>query len=106
VRSEEAAAVVERLGAPPAGSGAAGSRVVICGEAARAIDWSVLGGRALLATDPPHDLPRAGAIGRIAGGREADDADRLEPIYVRAPEITMKLSSVAPPPASRPRGPR
>ena len=39
--------------------------------------------------DPPHDVPRATSIGRIAMLRGASDLDALEPFYVRPPEITM-----------------
>lgn len=66
------------------------NRVVIVGEAAQAIDWSALGGAALsFAVQPPHDLPRATTVGRIALRRSPDDVDNLEPVYVRAPEITV-----------------
>jgi hypothetical protein len=44
---------------------------------------------------PPNDLPRASAIGRLALRREPDDADALEPLYVRAPDITMPKASTA-----------
>jgi tRNA threonylcarbamoyladenosine biosynthesis protein TsaB len=67
----------------------AGAPILIAGEASREVDWTVLGGRARLLAEPPHDLPRASAVGRIAAGRDADDADALEPAYVRPPEITM-----------------
>jgi tRNA threonylcarbamoyl adenosine modification protein YeaZ len=62
--------------------------VVVAGEAATRLDWSILPS-ARLATDPPHDLPRASSVGLIAVGRPDDDADGLEPLYVRPPEITM-----------------
>jgi tRNA threonylcarbamoyladenosine biosynthesis protein TsaB len=39
--------------------------------------------------DPPHDLPRASSVGRLALRRPADSADDLEPLYVRPPEITL-----------------
>jgi len=39
--------------------------------------------------DPPHDVPRATSIGRIAMLRGPSDLDALEPFYVRPPEITM-----------------
>jgi hypothetical protein len=81
VRSGEVAA---RLAAV-----AAGARVAVAGEAAADLDWSPLGDRVDLATAPPHDLPRASAVARIARARPADDADALEPVYVRPPEITM-----------------
>jgi hypothetical protein len=63
--------------------------VVVAGEAARDVDWSPLAGRVELVTEPPHDLPRASVIGRIAHGASPVDADALEPLYVRPPEITM-----------------
>jgi tRNA threonylcarbamoyladenosine biosynthesis protein TsaB len=68
---------------------AAGAPVVIAGEAAHDVSWAVLGGGARVVAEPPHDLPRASAVGRIAAARDADDADALEPVYVRPPEITM-----------------
>jgi tRNA threonylcarbamoyladenosine biosynthesis protein TsaB len=66
-----------------------GGRIVVAGEAARAIDWSPLGPTVVLALHPPHELPHASAIGRIAMHRPPDDADALEPVYVRPPAITM-----------------
>jgi tRNA threonylcarbamoyladenosine biosynthesis protein TsaB len=78
---------IDRVAVAVAGSGSVA--VVVVGEAARAVDWSALGPAVVLATDPPHDLPHASAVGRIAAGRAAEDADALEPFYVRPPEITM-----------------
>jgi tRNA threonylcarbamoyladenosine biosynthesis protein TsaB len=69
-------------------AGVARPTLVVAGEAARAIDWSCLGSGVVLAVEPPHDLPRASAIGRVAFGRASDDADALVPLYVRPPEIT------------------
>ena len=72
------------------GVAGSGSRsVVVVGEAAKAVDWSALGSAVVLQTEPPHDLPHASAVGRIAAARAAEDADALEPFYVRPPEITM-----------------
>ena len=68
---------------------AGGARVVVAGEATAEVDWAVLGGRVDLVVQPPHDLPHASAVGRIALGRPAEDADALEPVYVRPPDITM-----------------
>jgi tRNA threonylcarbamoyladenosine biosynthesis protein TsaB len=68
---------------------AGGRAVVVVGEAASQLDWAALAGRVELRVEPPYDLPRASAVGRIALGRPAEDADALEPVYVRAPEITM-----------------
>jgi tRNA threonylcarbamoyladenosine biosynthesis protein TsaB len=64
-------------------------RLVIAGEAARAIDWSIFETDIAFATEPPNDVPRAVAIGRIALGRPADDVDALEPVYVQAPRIML-----------------
>jgi tRNA threonylcarbamoyladenosine biosynthesis protein TsaB len=65
-------------------------RVIVAGEAAVAIDWSPLGGRVSAVVDAPHDVPRASIVGRIAMTRAPEDADALEPVYVRPPEITMR----------------
>jgi tRNA threonylcarbamoyladenosine biosynthesis protein TsaB len=74
-------------------------QVIVAGEAAREADWGPLGTRATLRTEPPYDLPRAIHVGEIAlrrPGGEAD-ADALEPVYVRPPEITMpKPRPIAP----------
>jgi|HubBroStandDraft_2_1064218.scaffolds.fasta_scaffold39269_3 tRNA threonylcarbamoyladenosine biosynthesis protein TsaB len=63
--------------------------VTIVGEAALLIDWRALEPRMSLRVGPPNDLPRAAAVAAIALDRPLDDADSLEPLYVRAPEITM-----------------
>ena len=63
--------------------------IVVAGEAAREVDWSAGGARVSLRLEAPHDLPRAAAVGAIALTRVAGDADVLEPVYVRAPEITV-----------------
>ncbi len=78
----------------------ADARIMVVGEAAGELDWSSLGTGVDLMFDPPHDLPRATAVGRLAHAAEActaEDADALEPLYVRPPEITMpKRRSEAP----------
>jgi tRNA threonylcarbamoyladenosine biosynthesis protein TsaB len=68
---------------------AGGDRVLVAGEATAEVDWSALGARVELVANPPHDLPHASSVGRIALGRPAEDADALEPVYVRPPDITM-----------------
>jgi tRNA threonylcarbamoyladenosine biosynthesis protein TsaB len=68
---------------------AADSPVVVAGEAAAEVNWTALGARVSLVVAAPHDLPRASAIARLALGRPAEDADVLEPLYVRAPDITV-----------------
>jgi tRNA threonylcarbamoyladenosine biosynthesis protein TsaB len=66
-----------------------GAPVVVVGEVASELDWSELGARVRLVVAPPHDLPRASSVGRIALRRPAEDADALEPVYVRPPETTL-----------------
>jgi hypothetical protein len=63
-------------------------RVVVVGEAAQTIDWSALGPDVLIAIQPPHDFPRATAVGRIAALRSCVGANALEPVYVRPAQIT------------------
>jgi tRNA threonylcarbamoyladenosine biosynthesis protein TsaB len=72
---------------------AAGASVVVAGEPAALVDWSRLGPRVALRTLAPHDVPRAEAVARIAIGRPPEDADALEPLYVRPPEITVPKSA-------------
>ncbi|MGD0524613.1 MAG: tRNA (adenosine(37)-N6)-threonylcarbamoyltransferase complex dimerization subunit type 1 TsaB [Polyangiaceae bacterium] len=67
----------------------AGERLRVAGEASAEVDWSALGERVERVAGPPHDLPHASAVGRIALGRATEDADALEPVYVRPPDITM-----------------
>ncbi len=74
-----------------------GVTLVVAGEPAREMDWGSLSGRVNLLTDAPHDAPHASSIGRISLGRTPQDADALEAVYVRPPEITMPKS----PPAGR-----
>jgi tRNA threonylcarbamoyladenosine biosynthesis protein TsaB len=81
---------------PPFVAALAGEeRVIVVGEASPEADWTPLGERAVLMVEPPHDLPRASQVGAIAlsqGVGEAmagQEADSLEPVYVRPPEITM-----------------
>jgi tRNA threonylcarbamoyladenosine biosynthesis protein TsaB len=64
-------------------------RIVVAGEAAADVDWSPLEGRVSLMLEPPHDAPRAAVIARIARTAAPEDADALEPLYVRPPEITV-----------------
>jgi tRNA threonylcarbamoyladenosine biosynthesis protein TsaB len=76
----------------PGGSLIAGAALVVAGEAARELDWSAASAAGLqvrFASERPHDQPHASAVGRIALGRPPGDADDLEPVYVRPPEITM-----------------
>jgi tRNA threonylcarbamoyl adenosine modification protein YeaZ len=63
--------------------------IVVAGEAARELDWSLAGDHVRLEVEPPHDVPRAVAVATLALARAPEDADALEPVYVRPPEITM-----------------
>jgi tRNA threonylcarbamoyladenosine biosynthesis protein TsaB len=64
--------------------------VVVAGEGAATVDWSALAGRRVgLRVEAPHDAPRATVIARMALSRTPEDADALEPLYVRPPEITV-----------------
>lgn len=76
---EEVAARVARA--------SSGMRAVIVGQVASAIDWSTLEAAPKLSCEPPYDLPRATAVGRIARRRAPDDVDTLEPFYVRPPSV-------------------
>jgi hypothetical protein len=64
-------------------------RMVLAGDGALLIDPSAVGPSYEVHAEPPHDVPRASSLGRIAMMRPADDAMLLEPLYVRAPDITM-----------------
>jgi len=79
VRIEEAPALLATLRC---------DRMVLAGEGALLLDASAIGARCEIHAEAPHDVPRASSIGRIAKGRAADDALLLEPMYVRAPDIT------------------
>lgn len=68
--------------------------VIVAGQLASEVDWSAFGSRVMLKVDPPHDRPCATAVGRVALTRAPctpEDADALEPVYVRPPEITVPI---------------
>ena len=62
--------------------------IAVVGEAALDVRWDEVGRSVSLHAEVPHDLPRASSVGRIARHRNPEDADSLEPVYVRAPDIT------------------
>jgi tRNA threonylcarbamoyladenosine biosynthesis protein TsaB len=69
-------------------SGVQCARMIIAGEAGDAIDPSALPFEVTRHAEAPHDAPRAASVGLIAITRPPDDADAVEPLYVRAPDIT------------------
>jgi tRNA A37 threonylcarbamoyladenosine modification protein TsaB len=62
--------------------------LVIAGEAAALIDVGALPCVCDVMMAPPNDLPRALAVAQLTASRAPIDVDALEPLYVRAPEIT------------------
>jgi tRNA threonylcarbamoyladenosine biosynthesis protein TsaB len=64
------------------------ARMIVVGEAGEVVDAALVPFGLVRSKEPPHDTPRATSVGRIALGRAADDADAIEPFYVRAPDIT------------------
>lgn len=74
----------------------AGGSLVVAGEASVEVDWSAIGPRVTFRREPPYDAPRAVAVARLALRGTPEDADRLEPLYVRPPEITMPRGAMAP----------
>ncbi len=64
------------------------ARMILVGEAGGAFDAASLPFPTTRLHEPPHDVPRASSVGRIAMTRGPDDPDAVEPLYVRAPDIT------------------
>jgi tRNA threonylcarbamoyladenosine biosynthesis protein TsaB len=64
------------------------ARMIVVGEMADTIDMSTFQFQVVRRKEAPHDAPRATSVGRLAMAREPDDADAVEPLYVRAPDIT------------------
>jgi tRNA threonylcarbamoyladenosine biosynthesis protein TsaB len=80
LRIEDVPDLLARLG---------GEELVLVGDGVGHLDpsriragWRVLG-------EPPHDVPHATSVGRIAMDRPADDCATLVPLYVRPPDITL-----------------
>jgi tRNA threonylcarbamoyladenosine biosynthesis protein TsaB len=68
-----------------------GSGLVIVGEGGAWVDPLPPG--CTRRFEPPHDVPRAVSIARLALDRPPDDPDTLEPVYVRPPDITRPAKS-------------
>jgi tRNA threonylcarbamoyladenosine biosynthesis protein TsaB len=69
-------------------------RATVLGAAAASVDWSRFGSGVTLRVEPPHDLPRASAVGLLAltrPGASPEEARALEPLYVMPPQITMPV---------------
>ena len=62
--------------------------LTIVGEAASLLDFSPLPYSFERRVDPPHDLPRAQAVARIARKRPPQIEATVEPLYIRPPDIT------------------
>jgi tRNA threonylcarbamoyladenosine biosynthesis protein TsaB len=60
--------------------------VVLLGEAASSLELP--GWTALRVASPLVDLPHARGVAVVGRARSPEDPDRLEPVYVRPPEIT------------------
>lgn len=69
------------------------ARMIVAGESGDGIDASILPFEIVRRREPPNDLPRAVSVGLLAIRRRPDDADAVEPLYVRAPDITRPSSS-------------
>jgi tRNA threonylcarbamoyladenosine biosynthesis protein TsaB len=64
------------------------ARMILVGESGAALDVSSLPFPTTRLALVPHDVPHAASIGRLGRGRAPDDPDAVEPLYVRAPDIT------------------
>jgi tRNA threonylcarbamoyladenosine biosynthesis protein TsaB len=69
-------------------SGLACARAIVMGESGATLDASLLPFPVTRLAEAPHDVPRASSVARIAMTRDPDDPDAVEPLYVRAPDIT------------------
>jgi tRNA threonylcarbamoyladenosine biosynthesis protein TsaB len=64
------------------------SRMIVVGEAGELVGAASLPFEVVRCELPPHDVSRAASVGRLAIARLPDDADSVEPLYVRPPDIT------------------
>jgi tRNA threonylcarbamoyladenosine biosynthesis protein TsaB len=69
-------------------AGVACDRMILAGEEGVTIDGAVLPFPLVRYAALPHDVPRAVSVGLLAIVRAPDDGDAVEPLYVRAPDIT------------------
>jgi tRNA threonylcarbamoyladenosine biosynthesis protein TsaB len=74
--------------APSRLAGLACARMILAGEAGKTLDIASLPFPTTFLSEPPYDVPRASSVGRLAMTRGPDDPDAVEPLYVRAPDIT------------------
>jgi tRNA threonylcarbamoyladenosine biosynthesis protein TsaB len=75
--------------APDRLAGLACDELILVGNGGRLLDPTrILQGWRVWA-EPPHDVPCARSVGRIAMTRPGDDSATLEPLYVRPPDITL-----------------
>lgn len=80
VKKEKAAALLSGLGC---------ARIHLAGEASSLLALDAVSAAVVLHREPPHDLPRAESVARIAATAAPSPPDALEPLYVRPPDITM-----------------
>lgn len=70
-------------------SGLPCARLHLAGEASALLALDAVATPIVVHRDPPHDLPRAESVARIAAAAAPSPPDALEPLYVRPPDITM-----------------
>jgi tRNA threonylcarbamoyladenosine biosynthesis protein TsaB len=63
-------------------------QLLLVGDGVALLDAKQLGNEWKMQWEPPHDVPRATSVGRLAMTRAPDDSATLVPLYVRPPEIT------------------
>jgi tRNA threonylcarbamoyladenosine biosynthesis protein TsaB len=74
--------------APTLLAGLGSDELVLAGDGVTLLDASQLRGGWKRFTEPPHDVPHATSVARLAMTRAPDDLATLVPLYVRPPEIT------------------
>jgi tRNA threonylcarbamoyladenosine biosynthesis protein TsaB len=65
------------------------SALVVVGAGGALVNWSAATFPIRFVATPPHDVPRASSVGKIALRRAPSNVDTLEPFYVRPPDITV-----------------
>ncbi len=63
-------------------------RMIVAGDSGQTFDAPGVPFDVVRRSAPPNDFSRAESVGRIAVRRPPDDPDTVEPLYIRAPDIT------------------